>query len=138
MPVRWPRTDRRADRRDQVAVQDGLDDILQSRSLPDDLVAPGHLSAKRLRWLARNPDLWQKAANVQLGEDAGVDRIGLDLGMSDDAHLLWICDDDLLDMRRDYRRDRGRVAGRLDYDHILLRKLLRESLEKMAAHVDAP
>ena len=26
-----------------MAVQDGLDDILQSRSLPDDLVAPGHL-----------------------------------------------------------------------------------------------
>ena len=68
-----------------MAVQDRLDDVLQARSLPDDLIAPGHLPAKRLRWLARNPDLRQKAANVELGEDAGVDRIGFDLGMSDDA-----------------------------------------------------
>src|SRR6516162_2901941 len=55
---------------DQMAVQDRLDDVLQARSLLDDLIAPGHLPAKRLRWLARNPDLRQKAANVELGEDA--------------------------------------------------------------------
>src|ERR1700719_3138761 len=41
-------------------------------------------------------------------------------------------------MRRDHRCDRGCVAGRFDHDHILLRKLLCESLEKMAAHVDTP
>src|SRR4029077_587771 len=29
-------------------------------------------------------------------------------------------------------------AGRFDHDHVLLRKLLCESLEKMAAHVDTP
>ena len=121
-----------------MAVQDRLDDILQARSLPDDLVAPGHLPAKRLRRLIRYPDFRQKAACIKLGEDAGVDRIGLDLRMSDDAHLLWVRDHDFLDMRRDHRRDRGRVAGRFDNDHVLLRKLLCESLEKMAAHVDAP
>src|ERR1700733_14709266 len=41
-------------------------------------------------------------------------------------------------MRRDHRRDRGRVAGRFDNDYVILRKLLRKSLEKRAAHVDAP
>jgi hypothetical protein len=56
----------------------------------------------------------------------------------DDAHLLWICDYDLLDVWRDHRRNRSRVAGRLDDDHVLLRELLCESLEKMTAHVDAP
>jgi hypothetical protein len=76
----------------QVALQDGLDDILQSRSLPDDLVAPGHLPAKRLRRLVWNPDLRQKAACVKLREDAGVDRIDLDLRMSDDANLLGVRD----------------------------------------------
>ena len=63
---------------DQMAVQDRLDDILQARSLPDDLIAPGHLPAKRLRRLIRNPDFGQKSARIKLGEDAGVDRISLD------------------------------------------------------------
>src|ERR1700734_2782737 len=123
---------------DQMAVQDRLDDILQARSLPDDLVAPGHLPAKRLRRLIRYPDFRQKAACIELGEDAGVDRIGLDLRMSDDAHLLGVCDHDFLDVRRDHRSDRGRVPGRFDYNYIILRKLLCESLEKGPAHVNAP
>ena len=66
---------------DQVAVQDRLDDVLQARALSDDLIAPGHLPAKRLRRLVRNPDFRQKAAYVELSEHAGVDRIGLDLRM---------------------------------------------------------
>ena len=94
-----------------MAVQDRLDDILQARSLPDDLVAPGYLPAKRLGRLVRNPDFRQKAACIKLREHAGVDRIGLDLRMSDDANLLGVRDHDLLDVRRDHRRDRRRVAG---------------------------
>ena len=90
-----------------------------------------HLPAKRLRWLVRNPDLRQKAAGVELSEHAGVDRIGLDVRMGDDAHLLRVCDHDLLDVRRDHRRDRGRVAGRLNDDHLLLGERLGESLERM-------
>jgi hypothetical protein len=121
-----------------MAVQDRLNDVLQARSLSDDLIAPGHLPAKRLSRLVRNPDFRQKAACIKLSEDAGVDRIGLDLRMRDDAHLFWIRDHNFLDMRCDHRRDRGRVSGRLDDDHVLLRKLLCESFEKMAAHVDAP
>ena len=121
-----------------MAVQDGLDDILQSRSLPDDLVAPGHLPAKRLCRLVRNPDFRQKAACIKLREDAGVDRIGFNLRMGDDANLLGVCDHDLLDVRRNHRRNRRRVAGRFDDNHVLLGELLRESLKKMAAHVDAP
>ena len=105
--------------------------FFKPRSLPDDLVAPGHLPAKRLRRLIRYPDFRQKAACIELGEHAGVDRIGLDLRMSDDAHLLRVCDHDFLDVRRDHRRDRGRVAGRLDNHDVILRKLLCESLEKM-------
>jgi hypothetical protein len=90
---------------DQVAMQDRLDDILQSRALSDNLVAPGDLPAKRLRRLIWNPDFRQKAAGIKLGEHAGVDRIGLDLRMSDDAHLHGVRDHDLFDMRRDHRGD---------------------------------
>ena len=50
--------------------------------------------------------------------------------MGDDAHLLWIRDHNFLDMWGDHRRDRGRVSGRLDNDHILSRKRHRESPEK--------
>ena len=88
-----------------MAVQDRLDDVLQARSLPNDLVAPGHLPAKRLRRLIRYPNLRQKAACIELGEHPGVDCIGLDLRGSDDAHLLWVSDHDLLDVRRDHRSD---------------------------------
>ena len=56
-----------------MAVQDRLDDILQARPLPDDLIAPGHLPAKRLRRLIRYPDFRQKAARIELGKHAGVD-----------------------------------------------------------------
>ena len=119
-------------------MQDRLDDILQARPLPDDLIAPGHLPAKRLRRLISYPDFRQKAARIELGKHAGVDRIGLDLRMSDDAHLLWVSDHDLLDLRCDHRSDRGCVTGRFDDDHVLLRKLLCESLEKRPAHVDTP
>ena len=52
--------------------------------------------------------------------------------------LTRIRDHNPLYMRRDHRSHRGCVAGRFD-DHVLLRKLLCESLEKMAAaHGDAP
>jgi hypothetical protein len=37
-----------------------------------------------------------------------------------------------------HRRDCGPAAGRFDDNHVLLGELLRESLEKRAAHVDAP
>lgn len=50
-------------RRDQV--KDRLDDVLQTRSLPDDLIAPSDLPAQRLRRLVRNPDFWQEAAGIE-------------------------------------------------------------------------
>ena len=86
-----------------MVLQDRLDDILQARSLPDDLVAPGHLPAKRCVGFIGYPDFRQKAACIELGEDAGVDRIGLDLRMSDDAHLLGVCDHDLTSARSPQR-----------------------------------
>ena len=67
--------------------------------------------AKLLRRLIRYPDFRQKSACIELGEHAGVDRIGLDLRVSDDAHLLWVSNHDLLDVRRDRRTLSGGGAG---------------------------
>jgi len=63
------------------------------------------LAAKRLGRLIRYPDFRQKTACIKLGEHAGIDRIGLDLRIGDDAHLFWIRDHNFLDMRRDHRSD---------------------------------
>ena len=54
------------------------------------------------------------------------------------SNLLGVCDHDFLDVRRDHRPNRGRVACRFDDDHVLLGELLGENFEKKAAHVDAP
>lgn len=123
--------------RDQVAVKDRLDDVLQTRSLPDDLIAPRHLTAQGLCRLIRDPDLRQEAAGVELRQHAGVDRVRLDLGMGDDVHLLRICDHHLLHMGRDDRGGRGGVARNLDHHDIVKRQLRRERLQKIAPHVDA-
>ena len=85
--------------RDQMAVQDRLDDVLQPRSLPNDLVAAGDLPAQRLGRLVRDPDLRQEAAGVELRQHAGVDRVGLDLRVRDDTHLLRVGDHHLLHVR---------------------------------------
>jgi hypothetical protein len=120
-----------------VAVRDRLDDVLQARSLPDDLVAPGRLPAKPLHRLIRHPDFPQKIARVKLGEDLRVDRIRFDLRMSDDAHGLGFAITTCL-------RCGAITAATVDAlsvassTTILLGELLCESLEKMTPHVDAP
>jgi hypothetical protein len=120
-----------------VAVRDRLDDVLQARSLPDDLVAPGRLPAKPLHRLIRHPDFPQKIARVKLGEDLRVDRIRFDLRMSDDAHGLGFAITTCLTCGAITAAtvDALSVASSTT---ILLGELLCESLEKMTAHVDAP
>ena len=67
-----------------MAVEDRLDDVLQARSLPGDLVRPAGEAPASAHQVSRLP---LKNARVKLGEGFRVDRIGLDLRMSDDAHL---------------------------------------------------
>ena len=82
-----------------MAMQDRLDDVLQPRSLPNDLIAPGDLPAQRLGRLVRNPDFRQEAAGIELRQHAGIDRVRLDLRVRDDAHLLRVGDHHLLHVR---------------------------------------
>src|SRR5215207_6481587 len=123
--------------RDQMAVQDRLYDVLEPGALPHDLVAASDLPAQRLGWLVRDPNLRQKAAGVELREHTGVDRVGLDLGMSDDAYLLRVGDHHLLHMRRQGRCDGSGVARRLNHDNVVLPEPPGEGSEQLAPHVDA-
>ena len=59
-----------------MAVQDRLDDILQARSLPDDLIAPGHLPANACVG-SSGIQTRAESRSIKLGEDAGVDRMSL-------------------------------------------------------------
>jgi hypothetical protein len=107
------------------------------RSLPHDLIAAGDLPAQRLGRLVRNPDLRQEAARVELSLHAGVDRVGLDLRMRDDAYLLRVGDHDPLHVRRNDPRDGRRVTGRFDHHDVLRRKPCRKGRQELASHVDA-
>jgi len=78
--------------RDQMGVQDRLNDVLQPRALAHDLVASRYLAAECLSRLVGDPDLRQEAAGIELGQYAGIDPIGLDLRMRNKADLLWIGD----------------------------------------------
>jgi hypothetical protein len=124
--------------RDEVRVQDRLDDVLQPRALAHDLITAGDLPAQSLSWLVSNPDLRQEAAGVKLGEHAGVDRVGLDLGMGDNPHLLGVGDHDPLHVRADHGGHRRCVAGRLDHDHVVLGQGCGKGIEPIALHVDPP
>src|ERR1700758_3810349 len=124
--------------RDQMGVQDRLNDVLQPRALPHDLVAARHLAAERLCRLVGDPDLRQKAAGIELGQYPGIDLIGLDLGMRNKPDLLRIGDNYPTDVRSDYRGNRSRIAGGFDDDNVALGQLLGKFLQRLATHDDTP
>ena len=112
---------------DQVRMQDRLDDVLQPGTLAHDLITAGDLPAQRLRRLIGDPHLRQETACVELRQHAGVDRIGFDLGVRNDPHLLRVRDYDPLHVRPDHGGNCGCIAGCLDDDNVILRQPLRIS-----------
>jgi hypothetical protein len=63
--------------RDQMAVQDGLHDMLEPGALPHDLVATGDLAKKRLGGLVRGPragSRWRRAARARRRRRVGLAR----------------------------------------------------------------
>jgi hypothetical protein len=106
--------------RDQMRVQDRLDQILESHPLPHKLHSPGDLSSQRQSLYVRHPDLRQEAARLELCQNRSIARIGLDLCMSDRPHLLRIGDHDAVDMRRQQISDGRRIAGCLDYRMVVM------------------
>src|SRR5215470_11814954 len=106
-----------------MGVQDRLNDVLQPRALPHNLVTR-HLATQRLRSLVGNPNLRQEAAGIELGQYAGIDLIGLDPRVRNETDLLRIGDYDPADVRSDHRGYRGRIASGFDDDNVALGQLL--------------
>ncbi len=73
--------------RDKVCVQDRVDLVLDTRAMPDHLVAAGHQPAQALGARVGCPDLRQVAGGVQARQSAGIDFIGLDMRMGDRLDL---------------------------------------------------
>ncbi len=92
-------------------MQDRLDDVLQFRTLANDLIAPGDLPPTDLRRFIRDPNFPKKAAGVELHQHAGVDGVHLNFGVGDHPHLDGIGDRDPLHMAADHARDRRGIAG---------------------------
>jgi len=125
-------------RRDQMCMQDRLDDVFQPRALPYNLIAAGDLPPKGLRRFIRDPNFRKEAAGVELRQHASVDRVRLDFGVRDHSHLYRIGDHDPLHIRANHTRDRRGIAGRLDNDDISPRQSRGERREQIASHIDAP
>jgi hypothetical protein len=78
--------------RDQVRMQDGLHDVLQTRALADQLVSSGDLPAQCLGLLVGRPYFRQESARVEPCQYRRIDAVGLDLGVRDQPNLLRIGD----------------------------------------------
>jgi hypothetical protein len=124
--------------RDQVAVQDRLNLILQSRALPDQLGAPGDLAAQRLGVLVGDPHRRQIVRGQKFGQHGGVDLVGLDLRLSDRPGLHRIGHDHPRHVRFDHADDRMRVARRLDRDLILRTQPFGEDPQRLVTQRDLP
>src|SRR4051812_702220 len=93
--------------------------------------------AQCLSRLVGYPDLRQEAAGIELRRYTSIDRVGLDLGVGNRAHLLRVGDDHLLHVRSDHCRGRGSVARSLDHYNVVWRQLCGERQQQIATHVDA-
>jgi hypothetical protein len=86
--------------------------------MPDHLGTPSNLPSQCLRAAVGHPLLWQEAAGKQLRQDGRIYFVRLDSGFCYQSQLKRVGDHGLGDMRLECRRDRGGVAGGLEYDFV--------------------
>jgi hypothetical protein len=104
--------------RDEVAVQDRLDLVLQPGPLPHDVGAAGDLAAQREGGLIGQPHRRQELGRQQPSQHRRLDLVGGDLRLGDRAGLLRVGDHHPTDVAFQQPRDRVGVAGRLDRDRV--------------------
>ncbi len=104
--------------RDEMSVQHRVNLVLEPRAMPNQLRATSDLPTQRLGIRVRHPHRRQKAARVELREDARIDLVSLYSRVSDRTHLQRVGDHDLCDMRLQCPNDRGRITGCFQ-DHLI-------------------
>jgi len=103
----------------QVAGQDGVDLVLQPGPLTDQVRAAHHDPAKHSRPVIGDPGLRQEVRGQQLGQDAGVDLVGLDLRLGDGPGLARVRHHHPSDQRPQHRGDGVAVRRGLQHDLIV-------------------
>jgi hypothetical protein len=104
--------------------------VLQPHALAHDLGPARHLATQRERVLVGNPHLGQEPAGIQLGQNGGVDFIGLDLGLGDEPHLQRISHDDASHVGLQRCRNRGSVTRGLKNYLVGAAKALGKRLQR--------
>lgn len=119
-----------------MSVQDRLGHGLQAHTMPHDLVPASNLSTQPSGRLVWHPNLGQEIARIEFGKNRRIDHVSLYLCARDQMDLAWVRNDDTAHVWRDYFRDRGGVARRLDDDMIVMGKPARECFKVISRHAN--
>ncbi len=104
--------------REEIAVEDRVDLVLQTGPMADDLRPPRDLPTERLGPVIGHPHFRQEPRRVQLDEDRRVDLVRLNLRLGDDACLAGIGDDHPSRVGAQQASDRVGVARRFQ-NHVI-------------------
>ncbi len=121
---------------EQVAGQDGVDLVSDPGPLPDQARPVRHSSAQGAYLSIRDPDLRDEARGTELGQHAGVDLVGLDLGRRDRLGLHRVRDGDPPGSPPQHVDHRPPHRRRLDHDVVVGGERVGEDLE--VGHLDPP
>jgi hypothetical protein len=108
---------------EQPPGQQALEVVLGPRPLGHQGGAVSEQAAEPLGAVVGLPDRGQVVATEELGEDLGVDLVGLDLGLGDGVGLERIADDDLGDEGAEDVDDGPGVGGGLQGEVVALAEL---------------
>jgi hypothetical protein len=100
--------------------------------------SPRHLSAQHPGAVIRQPHRRQKIGGEQLGQDASVDLVGLDLGLGDRPRLARVGHHDTSNERREQHRDRVAVPRRLERDLVIRSQRARPLAQRLGRDSDLP
>ena len=114
---------------EQVPLQRGPDLVLRPAALAHQLGPASHPAPQRPRSLVGAPHLGHIARRQQLGEPAGVEPVGLCLGLGDLPQLLRVHDHDPRHVRTEDPGDRLGAAGGLQPHLVVSTEALGEQLE---------
>src|ERR1700722_10218498 len=121
---------------DQMSIEDRVHFVLDPRTMTDELIAPRVQPTIALSDRIRHPNLWQVAGGIEVGQCAGVDLVGLHMGVRDGFHLERVGDHHALHEWRQHPRHGHAVAGRLDHHLIRCQKAFAEAFQCRSSHID--
>jgi len=121
----------------KIAVQCGMDLVRKPGALPNEACTPSNQATQHLGCFIWLPDARQVVGCQQLRQDAGIDFIGFDLGVSDGARPIRVRDDDPSGVLAQQPGNGERVDGRFQGDLVVWAEPLGESTQRLRSSADA-